>query len=360
VIEKLAALAVVLFSSLLGGAWPVFAGQAVALQSTPDRDVVAEMVQSYHTIVTDYATGDAARAIAALAQWSPRNTEPVQRRARWDPMTMRTAAMLETDAAFDTRTGLEVMTARLDHAARWLTIADQDQSHGTANTFRRRWHLAVGRRLIFNGLVGVADRLLGDASKAFPNDLDVLFARGLAKESLAQSYIVDLNGPQNPLTTLRKWRADALSAARSAFERVVKSSPSATEARLRLAHVYVAQRLEALAVPLLETVHSSSSPPMIAYLASLMLGEIHVRRGQLQPAVGLFLDARRQFPGGQSAYLAHAHALRATGQLDAAAAVLQEMVARPKHETDPWKQYPLGFDLGVTQLGPLRDEVRRR
>jgi hypothetical protein len=76
-------------------------------------------------------------------------------------------------------------------------------------------------------------------------------------------------------------------------------------------------------------------------------------------AIALFTDARGRVPSGQSAYLAQAHALRKAGETEAAAAVLEEMLRRPRPTTDPWRQYLLGFSEAAPSFEPLRDEVRR-
>ncbi len=153
-----------------------------------------------------------------------------------------------------------------------------------------------------------------------------------------------------------------LAEARTSFERVLKAAPGTDEARVRLARLFVLQGDDRRAAVLLEEARASSPPPRkeIGYLASLLLGELRARNGQLGPAVELFREARRLVPGGQNAYLAHARALRSAGQLDAAAVVVQEMLARPVLQGDPWRQYPLGFDEAATNLAPLRDEVRRQ
>jgi tetratricopeptide (TPR) repeat protein len=326
------------------------------------QDAKPDMVTSYLAVLTEYVTGDPVQAVASLRRWAPSNTIPVQRSAVWDAKTLRAAAMLETDAAFDARTTLEAMTSRLENAGQWLVQAETIAPDADTSKIRRRWHLAVGRQLIWNGFMGIADRILTAACRLYPGDIDLLFASGTAKESLAQSFVVDPSMPGWQVTAVRKRRTDTLADARALFERVVKSSPAAQEAKVRLARLLILQGDDRRAAVLLEGARAGAPPlrPEVRYLASLLLGELRTRDGQLPQAIELFREARGLIPGAQSAYLAHARALQVAGQIDAAASVVQEMLARPFQKTDPWRQYPLGFDEAAMNLAPLRDEVRRQ
>ena len=333
-----------------------------ATGSARAQDARPDLVTSYLAVITEYVTGDPVQAVASLRRWSPSNTIPVQRSAVWDARTLRAAAMLETDAAFDARTTLEAMTSRLENAGQWLVQAETIARDADTSRIRRHWHLVVGRQLIWNGFMGIADRILAAACRLYPGDIDLLFASGTAKESLAQSFVVDPSLPRWQISALRKRRTDTLADARTIFERVVKSSPAAQEAKVRLARLLILQGDDRRAAVLLEGARAGAPPlrPEVRYLASLLLGELRTRDGQLPHAIELFREARGLIPGGQSAYLAHARALQAAGQIDAAASVVQEMLARPFQGTDPWRQYPLGFDEAAMNLAPLRDEVRRR
>jgi predicted Zn-dependent protease len=207
----------------------------------------------------------------------------------------------------------------------------------------------------------VADPLLERACEVFGDDAASHLAYGFARESssFATRWTVGLDMSIG-LTPSNKERMDALSDARTALERALKLDPGSDEARVRLAHVHLLLKDERRAAPLLEQTLVLGAPPLYRYLASIMLGDVQARRGELQPAIELYLDARRLLPTGQSSYIAHAFALRAAGQADAAARVLGEMLSRVPHDDDPWMQYPRGFDLAATQLDPLRALVRKK
>ncbi len=155
------------------------------------QDSRPDTVTSYLAIVTEYLSGDPVQAIASLGRWSPLSTLAVQRAVTWDAKTMRAAAMLETDTAFSARTSFDSMTERLESAANWLTRADLVARDTATSRMRQQWHLTVGRALIWNGFMGVANRMLSAASRLYPNDVDLLLASGIAKESLAQTFVVD-------------------------------------------------------------------------------------------------------------------------------------------------------------------------
>ena len=192
-----------------------------------------------------------------------------------------------------------------------------------------------------------------------PRDPDVRLALGTALESVALSYGIDPTAPESAAATVRKQYDTAISAAKAAFERAAAATPVAPEVALRLARGYIVQRADARAQPLLDTARQRGAPPPVAYLAALWLGEIQARRGQLPAARALFEDARRLFPGAQSADLADARALQSAGQPAAAAAVLETMVSHVKSAADPWRRYPLGFADVTAQIAALRAAVRQ-
>jgi len=334
--------------------------RSLAAQTAPE--VSPDVVTSrYLGLVTEYQSGDASRAVATLATWPVLDSFAVRPRTPWPPDVLRAAALLETEAAFASGVTFEDLGARLDRADRWLSEAERRLPRGTGDSFRRQWDYTVGRRLLWNGLVAVAARILDQASRRFPEDGNLQLALGTAIEALAYDYGVDVAAPGNAATTARKRTQDALLRAKFAFEKAAAAKSGPIEARLRLARMLVLEGNDVRATSLLESVLAAPGPvPQVAYLGAIMLGEIHARRGDVPGAIALFTDARRRVPSGQSAYLAQAHVLRKAGETEAAAAVVEEMLRRPRPTTDPWRQYLLGFYEAAPPFDPLRDEVRRR
>lgn len=335
----------------------VLAGQTVVPQAPSEL-----LTARYYLLITQYRTGDANRAVATLSTWPAGDSLAVQPRTPWPPDVLRAAALLETEAAFASGVTFEDMSVRLNRADRWLTESERRLPRDTADGFRRQWDRTVGRRLLWNGLVAVAARILDEACRRFPEDGDLFLALGTAIEAMAFDNAVDPATPGNAATAARKRTQDALVRAKFAFEKAAAAKSGPIEARLRLARMLVLEGNDVRATSLLESVLAAPVPvvPQVAYLAAIMLGEIHARRGDLPRATVLFTDARARVPSGQSAYLAEAHALRRAGQTEAAASVLEDMLRRPRPTTDPWRQYLLGFYEGTPSFEPLRDQVRRQ
>jgi thioredoxin-like negative regulator of GroEL len=321
---------------------------------------VDEITARYLTLVTEYQSGDAARAVAALVRWPVSDLQFVRPRTPWPPDVMRAAALIETEAAFAGGVTFHVMGARLDRAERWLDDSERRTPREMANAFRRQWDRQVGRRLLWSGLVGVARRILEAACRRFPDDGELHLAFGTALEALASDSGIDPAAPGDAAQAARRRTQNALIQAKFAFEKAVAAKDGPVEARLRLAHLLVLEGNDTRAAPLLDAVLAAPAlPPEMTYLAAIMRGEIQARRGDLAGAVTLFTSAQARVPSAQSAFLAHAHAMRNAGQPEAAAAVLEEMLRRPKPTTDPWRQYLLGFVEAAPRFDRLRDEVRR-
>jgi tetratricopeptide (TPR) repeat protein len=333
---------------------------ALVAQTTPE--VSPDLMTSrYLALVTEYQSGDASRAVATLATWPVLDSFAVRPRTPWPPDVLRAAALLETEAAFASGVTFEDLGTRLNRADRWLTESERRLPREAGDNFRRKWDYTVGRRLLWNGLVAVAARILEQASRRFPEDGNLQLALGTAIEALAYDYGVDPAAPGNAASAARRRTQDALVRARFAFEKATAAKDGPVEARLRLAHLLVLEGNDVRATSLLESVLGApGSAPQVAYLAAIMLGEIRARRGDVPGAIALFTDARARVPSGQSAYLAQAHVLRKAGETEAAAAVVEEMLRRPRPTTDPWRQYLLGFYEEAPPFEPLRVEVRSR
>ncbi len=271
---------------------------------------------------------------------------------------MRVAAMLETETAFSSRQP-EGVGARLDYADQWLSLAERVESRADSRTFRRQWSLAVGQWLTAQGVPAAAGRFLANAATRFSGDPEIHLALGTALESVALSLGVDPAAPESAAAAVRQQYDTAISAAKAALERAATSKPAAPEAALRLARVHVLQRADERAVPLLEAARQPGAPAPVAYVAALLLGEIQARRGQLPAARALFEEARRLFPGAQSADLADARVLQSAGQAAAAATLLETMLGRSGPAADPWRRYPLGFADVTKQVAALREAVRQ-
>ncbi|HYN06496.1 MAG TPA: VWA domain-containing protein [Vicinamibacterales bacterium] len=372
---RLAVVSAALFVSLPFSAYTQRGAAPPAPKQAP-QPVAREMAVEYRQLIDRYLAGDQDAAIGIVKTWQVASVEAVQEVQPWDRATLRAAAMLETDAALAraseairkfgwpvpmSRATLDT-ASRLTLALRWLDLADNVRP-SDKSPFRRQWQIAVGRRLLWDGFVTLADAILGDASLLFDSDPDVLLAYGTLRESAALRLTANLGrvaGTASGLFAEQMNRAVLLDDARRSLRRALGAAPKSDEARLRLAHVRIWQRDDRAARTLLEELRSSRPSMDVAYLAGLMLGGIRMRQNDPSGAAMLFQEARQLMPDAQSAYIAQAQALRAAGQFRESAEALDQMLSRATRGRDPWARYPIGLDETRTSLEALRDEVKQR
>jgi tetratricopeptide (TPR) repeat protein len=345
----------------------VAASLALAAQSQPTIELAA-----YYKLIQDYRQGRAEPAIDALAALPPAAARAVltSPNLRWTSEDMSAAALLETEAGFRGST-LSTLSARLSNADLWLVrarkwLVDERLDTRQQDDLRRRWSLTVGRKAVWLTIVGLVDPMLKEACDLFPKDADLHLAFGVARETAAFTVdhiaMADVGrfGLESALLSPSVARSGALMQAREAFERAVELQPASAEARVRLAHVYVRLKEDRRAIPHLERARTVESLPAYRYVASVLLGDVRKRSGDIDTAIELYRHARQLMPNAQSAYIAHASALRAAGRAEEASVVIDEMLGRAIHEDDPWVQYPRGFEVALTQLGPLRALVQEK
>jgi tetratricopeptide (TPR) repeat protein len=240
------------------------------------------------------------------------------------------------------------------------------ERHTGRPTESRRWQLAIGLTAMADGRFGRAATVLNDACARFPDDDALQLACGSIHETIAmmpanvaseirrlhiirqlqdnplteedESKPGRFRGSINALGAAKSARDDRLKGAARAFERVLASDPTDTEARLRVAHVRMLQKNEKAAAALLEPIVAATPAPPLrtAYLARLFLGEIHARQRQTARAAPLFEEAVTLVPSGQSAYMALLKLARTTGNQEQATAVLHRMLRAPAQPDDPW------------------------
>jgi len=212
------------------------------------------MAVEYRQLIDRFLSGEAESAVNVVKNWQATSVQAVQGVQAWDRMTLRAAALLETDAAFArsqelgrpfgrpnarNRPTLEI-GSRLMLALAWLDLADKIRPQDKS-PFRRQWQVAVGRALLRDDFLGLADMILGDASLVFPNDPDVLLAYGTVRETAALRFTADVARSMRRSTGTMYFRHDQvllIGDARRAFGRALKASPDSQEVRLRLANLH--------------------------------------------------------------------------------------------------------------------------
>ena len=355
---------------------PAQRGAPPAVPRRPSQPIAREMAVEYKQLIDRFLSGEAESAINVVKNWQATSVQTVQGVQAWDRMTLRAAALLETDAAFArsqelgrqfgrpnarNRPTLEI-GSRLMLALGWLDLADKIKPQDKS-PFRRQWQVAVGRALLRDDFLGLADMILGDASLVFPNDPDVLLAYGTVRETAALQFTADVARSikrSSGTTFFRHDQAMLIREARRVFGRALKASPDSQEVRLRLANLRLLQSDDDAAAALLDERQATGLPPDMAYLTALLRGRLAERRNNLPAAARFYQAARQIVPTAQSAFIAHAQALRAAGQTRESVDVIRQMLTRETLGQDAWARYPFGLDENRASLDALRDQVKQQ
>jgi tetratricopeptide (TPR) repeat protein len=319
----------------------------------------------YWTVVKRYQSGQTAPAIKEMASWPQDRIAKVQStqfqpeaqlndllnsRAEWKPGTLRAAAMLHTEVGLEALRRRDVMQLQF-HAGiadGWLNLADDRTS--IPGGLRSRWNVAVARVLLLNGEFSLAEGYLDRLNTKIANDAAILLALGTAKESRALRQTADAPAaagakPRDPAEVHRE-RDELRTAAAASFERALTLDATLVEARLRLARIAIDRGDDAGAERMLAALPKGPANASVLYLTNMWIGQIRERQKQWNAAAQSYVDAVKAQPDGQSAYVALAHVLHATGQPVEAAGVLDRWYARgvTSAVADPWWIYPLGLD----------------
>ena len=191
-------------------------------------------------------------------------------------------------------------------------------------------------------------------------DPDVLLVSGSVAEGLAANERMSGRSSQE-----EHWREQSALKLASAVrqydaERQVDPRPPVrrTEALLRLARVsldkgWLPQALQGLAEV------EKSGDERQRYLARLFLGRVAEREGKTDEAVACYRRALAEWPAGQSAAFALAHATERASGAAAARPLVEDALERPRSgdaRGDPWRSYLFG-PPGLAD--ELFDDLRR-
>jgi tetratricopeptide (TPR) repeat protein len=309
----------------------------------------------YWTVVRKYQSGGTAAAIKEMSTWPQDRIAKVQAtqfqpeavlndlgasKAEWKPTTLRSGAMLHTEVALELlrRRDLSQFQFHAGIADGWLSLADNRTA--IPGGLRSRWNVAIARVLLLNGEFALADGYLDRLNTKIANDPAILLALGTAKESRASRIAADATDAH------QRERDELRTAAAGFLERALTLDATLVEAHLRLARLAIDRGDAARAEKELAMVTSSTPPPTLSYLRHLWLGQIREQQKQWNDAAQLYVEAVKAQPDGQSAYVALAHILHATGQPAEAGGVMERWLTRgvTSPVADPWWIYPLGLD----------------
>ena len=349
--------------------WMVIAvGVAPSAQAPAAADVYSQAVIAFSRNEWDRAV----RLLAGLKEGAIR--EEAGRLARpprgdvqgWSSRA-RAAAMLHTEVWFSRGTKAAQAVSDVDFEAAALIVRSLDRAatepgDGSPNRrFARNWYLLVAAYLHGHAVVGKSRSLLAEARDRFPGDPNVLLASGADHEMIAQlpsgsavppSLSVERGMPP------RLDREDELERAARFYTDAIKIAPTLVEARLRLGHVRYRQGRLDEAVVDLDAARLLAEHRALKYLAGVFLGLVESARGRGERAAGLYAEAMRLYPSGQTAWLGMSELAYREGRLTEAAATAAEMLQRTTND-DPWWQYISGdwwhFEV---RLISMRKEVQ--
>jgi tetratricopeptide (TPR) repeat protein len=356
----------------------VIAGTIGAAETDLSPDQEQHLLGEYWAVAKKYLGPDPSIAVKEIATWTLDRVGKVQsiqyqpekgqsltleNKAEWNPRFLRAAGMLHTDVAIEALKQHKemVLEYHLGLADGWFALADNRKSE--PGSLRSQWNVAVGRLLLTWGELAMAERILAKVDQRIPNDPQLMLIYGTSRETQAMRVFVPASsGKVDEPSFTSGPRDQALAAAATIFQRAIAADPKLTEAKVRLAHVYILRKDDAQAEKLLTEVLAAQPSATLKYLADMMLGGIRERQGQLSPAAQLYADAFRASPGGQSAYLAIAHIYQQAGQPTEAATVLERLfnlhIDNPA--ADPWWTYPMGLDANIdARFNDLRADVRK-
>jgi hypothetical protein len=228
------------------------------------------------------------------------------------------------------------------------------------SAFVRGWYSAAAARLQALVELRLLPALVARGLVRFPDDPDLLLARGSFVETRLALARVDasLAAIVYPSDVRQRWR-DELADAERDYERAAKAGGAASEAAVRLARVRLLKGEAARARELLDGVIAAGPADELRYLALLLRAAAAEHAGDSGSAARDYEAAAAAFPGAQTAMLALARAADERNRpSDARAWVARAL--QSDSAADPWRRY---IQAQAWQNGPrmarLRDlEVR--
>lgn len=318
-------------------------------------------VEEYANAVHQYLRGDFIRAGHEL--YGVRLEEVQQasddyRRGWLTDSQLKAAALLHTQLAFlsDELESFHLETARV--------LLGQIRDDSRRQSFLKRWYLVVGYHYHSELRLTDADLVFETANQSFPDDTDLLLARGSLMECSAWML-----GDES-----------VLGFAQMAFDHLILKDPNHAEARLRLGHISLLRgqmlkkevnrpekspksRMHEGAYREINWVLKHTDDPELAFIANLLLGDIYKDRGQLTGAIVSYGAAAEIDPSCQAAAVALSLALRLNRENEASRGVMRYFLYKAANnpvEHDGWWRFLLGRSLLFESiLRQMQKEMRR-
>jgi tetratricopeptide (TPR) repeat protein len=277
---------------------------------------------------------------------------------------LKAAALLHTDVATASLLRGDHERAAVHRAiAGWLLWHLPQDAQDDA--FVREWVLAVNSLLLGDGSLSSARQLGQLGLLRFPNDAALLLSAARANEALATlcyapegnpfggddcddtPIAFDMPQPARPLPGNRQSlkQGDVVRETERLLRALAKELPADPEVHLRLGRVLAERaRLDEAERELALVVTSSRDTNQVA-LAHLLLGRLAEARNDAQAALEHARAARTLAPRSQSARMALASALLASGERQGAAQLMADLPTTPNGVDDPWAEFLQGSML---------------
>jgi tetratricopeptide (TPR) repeat protein len=322
----------------------------------------------YLELVARYRAGDHEAAVAALLAWPAPCAEAARAALRFaysldrgvltcDPGCLRTAVVLQTEAAMERRKELRRHSdADLEAARRLLLL---EKTPPAADPFRMRWFVLAGS-------------LLAEALR-YPDALDMMeqarrAGRGIVLPLVAMASLhqeAALTGistarkePDARRGALVSLRTRETRKAEEALRAALRIDGANEEAHLRLgfARLLLGDGQEAWQ-ELLRVLEEGSDAHHMSN-ARLLLGTILDARGRTQEAMDHYAGVARGLPDQRTAHLALGAALLRAGDRPAAQAAARAALSVESADRDAWIRFRLSHSVRAQDaLAALRESL---
>jgi tetratricopeptide (TPR) repeat protein len=222
------------------------------------------------------------------------------------------------------------------------------------NTFVRRWYAAAVARMQDLVEVTLGPALTDRGLERFPNDPDLLVARGSYAESRVALERVDVSLASVLYSSDERRRfRNELDRAATDHERARRTSGDASEATVRLARLRLLDGDAAGARALLDRALTPELPARLRVLALMVRAAAAEALGHLDDAVTDYTEAQRLDPDAQTPAVALSHLAVVRNQRADALSWAERALTRTGTR-DPWRLYLRGQGW---QLDLRRSEV---
>lgn len=329
---------------------------AVATPSaSPRAQAPDSQAAEYAAAVHAYVVGhDAAKAVAPLAAWTPRDVHNAVRGYLKDPKPrFAAAAVFHLEIAV----GLMLMGA-VDLAENhlglgYLLVRDlrppsrniPSLSPGETVVFMEKWYVATASTFLMVNDRVRAEPIIERGLQVSATSPELRLMSGIIDEMAALSTAIDESRSGSQISRMMMARTQALSRAKGKFEKLLADEPRFTRARIRFGRVLWLLDERARALTELLRAQSEAREPAERYLAAMFLGAIYEQSGNVTGARVAYETALAAAPASQAATVALGHLEVMAGRPDRAQALARQLLSKPPVADEWWSYKNGGFEM---------------